>query len=121
MALPWRFHGSSVALPWRFRGASLVLPWRIRGASAVLPRVPKHTAKSPLSYTIHMILREGDLAENINIRSSLRAATYSLIFQTVLPGGLVQFSFSKWPPGRTVGGSYILISGQVPLPRFHIA
>ena len=47
-----------------------------------------------------MELREGDVAGNQNIRSSHGVAEYSLIFQTVLPGGLVQFGFSKCPAGR---------------------
>ena len=51
------------------------------------PRDPKHTFKSPSSYTIQMELRDGDLAGNKNIWSYRRAALYSLIFQSVLPGG----------------------------------
>ena len=35
-----------------------------------------------------MELREGDVAENQNIRSSRGAAEYSLTFEMVLPGGL---------------------------------
>ena len=44
--------------------------------------------------------REGDAAGNLNIWSSCGAAEYSLIFQTVLPGGRVQFGFSNCPAGR---------------------
>ena len=44
--------------------------------------------------------REGDAAENLNIWSSCGAAEYSLIFQTVLPGGRVQFGFSNCPAER---------------------
>ena len=47
-----------------------------------------------------MDLREGDLAESLNIWSSCGAALYSLICQSVLPGGLLQFGFSKCPAGR---------------------
>ena len=44
--------------------------------------------------------RDGDAAENLNIWSSCGAAEYSLIFQTVLPGGQEQFVFSNCPAGR---------------------
>ena len=47
-----------------------------------------------------MELREGDLAENQNIRSSRGAASYILTFEMVLPGGPVQFGFSNSPAGR---------------------
>ena len=47
-----------------------------------------------------MELREGDVAENQNIRSSRGAAEYSLTFEIVLPGGRVQFCFSNSPAGR---------------------
>ena len=47
-----------------------------------------------------MDLREGDLAESLNIWSSCGAALYSLIFQSVLPGGLLQFGFSNCPAGQ---------------------
>ena len=48
----------------------------------------------------YMELREGDVAENQNIRSSRGAAEYSLTFEIVLPGGRVQFCFSNSPAGR---------------------
>ena len=48
----------------------------------------------------YMELREGDVAENQNIRSSRGAAKYSLTFEMVLPGGRVQFCFSNSPAGR---------------------
>ena len=51
----------------------------------------------PLCY---MELREGDVAENQNIRSSRRAAEYSLTFEMILPGGQVQYYFSNSPAGR---------------------
>ena len=57
--------------------------------------------------------REGDAAENLNIRSSRGASStvsffkltchvpeYRSFFQTVLPGGLLQFGFSNCPAGR---------------------
>ena len=44
--------------------------------------------------------REGDAAENLNIRSSRGASEYSLIFQTDLPCARVQFIFSNCPAGR---------------------
>ena len=43
----------------------------------------------------YMELREGDVAENQNIRSSRGAAEYNLTFEMVLPGGPVQFGFFK--------------------------
>ena len=55
-------------------------------------RVPNHTVKSPSLHTIYMDLREGDLAERLNIWSSCGSALYNLIYQTVLPGGLLQFT-----------------------------
>ena len=48
----------------------------------------------------YMELREGDVAENQNIRSSRGAAEYNLTFEMVLPGGPVQFGFSNSPAGR---------------------
>ena len=47
-----------------------------------------------------MELREGDVAENQNRRSSRWAAEYSLTFEMVLPDGRVQFCFSNSPAGR---------------------
>ena len=47
-----------------------------------------------------MELRERDVAENQNIRSSRRVAEYSLTFEMVLPGGRVQFCLSNSPAGR---------------------
>ena len=49
---------------------------------------PEKTINGSSVYTIHMELREGDLAKNQNIRSSRGAASYSLTFEMVLPGGL---------------------------------
>ena len=58
-------------------------------------------ARSPLTATLcYMELREGDVAENQNIRSSREAAEYSLTFEIVLPGGRVQFCFSNSPAVR---------------------
>ena len=51
-------------------------------------------------YTIHMELREGDLAKNQNIRSSRGSASYNLIFRIVLPGGLLKFGYLNSPAGR---------------------
>ena len=48
----------------------------------------------------YMDRREGDAAENLNIRSSRGASEYSLIFQTDLPCARVQFIFSNCPAGR---------------------
>ena len=48
----------------------------------------------------YMELREGDMAENQNIRSSRGVAEYSLNFEMVLPGGRVEFCFSNSPAGR---------------------
>jgi len=61
---------------------------------------PEKTINGSSVYTIHMELREGDLAENQNIRSSRGAASYILTFEMVLPGGRVQFCFSNSPAGR---------------------
>ena len=61
---------------------------------------PEKTINGSSVYTIHMELREGDVAENQNIRSSRGAAEYSLTFEMVLPGGRVQFCFSNSPAGR---------------------
>ena len=61
---------------------------------------PEKTINGSSVYTIHMEPREGDLAENQNIRSSRGAAEYSLTFEMVLPGGGVQFCFSNSPAGR---------------------
>ena len=61
---------------------------------------PEKTINGSSVYTIHMELREGDLAENQNIRSSRGAASYILTFEMVLPGGPVQFGFSNSPAGR---------------------
>ena len=61
---------------------------------------PGKTINGSSVYTIHMELREGDLAENQNIRSSRGAASYILTFEMVLPGGPVQFGFSNSPAGR---------------------
>ena len=47
----------------------------------------------------YMDRREGDAAENLNIRSSRGASEYSLIFQTDLPCARVQFIFSNCPAG----------------------
>ena len=52
---------------------------------------PEKTINGSSVYTIHMELREGDLAENQNIRSSRGVASYILTFEMVLPGGRVQF------------------------------
>ena len=52
------------------------------------------------SILCYMDRREGDAAENLNIRSSRGASEYSLIFQTDLPCARVQFIFSNCPAGR---------------------
>ena len=68
----------------------------------------------PKQYILcYMDRREGDAAKNLNIRSSRGASStvsffkltcrvpeYSSFFQTVLPGGRVQFGFSNCPAGR---------------------
>ena len=51
----------------------------------------------------YMELREGDVAENQNIRSSLRAAEYSLTFEMVLPGGLVRSPDRSALAGLSIG------------------
>jgi len=60
---------------------------------------PEKTINGSSVYTIHMELREGDLAENQN-KFSRGAASYILTFEMVLPGGPVQFGFSNSPARR---------------------
>ena len=60
---------------------------------------PEKTINGSSVYTIHMELREGDLAANQNIRSSRGAASCILTFEMVLAGGRVQFCLSNSPAG----------------------
>ena len=61
--------------------------------------------------------REGDAAENLNIRSSRGASEYSLIFQTDLPCARVQFISEMGGLGaETLGTETFVVSVPVSVP-----
>ena len=72
------------------------------------PCDPKHTVKSPSSYTIHTAASSGRRIDRPRPAYQLDSAA----LQDTLKNQTVQ--------GRPAGGPYILISSQVSLPQFHM-